>query len=163
HMETWVSKDGLITSIVDYAHNKLSFEALYPALRKDYPHHHIVGIFGAPGGKARNRRQELGSIAGKYADEIILTMEDPDNEALEDINAILGEHISDYNTPYQSIEDRGEAIQYAIDAAKNKTLIVVTGKVHETSQKISGQYYKIPTDIEQVDYFMKKYDEVHPV
>lgn len=163
HMETWKSKDGLITTIVDYAHNKLSFEKLFPALRIDYPEHHMVAVFGAPGGKARNRRQELGSIAGKYADEIILTMEDPDNEALEDINAILGEHISNYDTPYQSIEDRGEAIQHAIHAAKDKTLVVVTGKGHETSQKVGGKYYKIPTDIEQVDYFMKKYDEVHPV
>lgn len=161
HMETWVSKDDLITTIVDYAHNKLSFEALYPALRKDYPHHHIVGIFGAPGGKARNRRQELGSIAGKYADEIILTMEDPDNEAIETINGVLAEHISVFDTPYLMIDDRGEAIQHAIHSATEKTLIVVTGKGHETTQKIAGKYYEMPTDIERVDQLMKEYDEKH--
>src|SRR5690625_518629 len=162
HMETWESKDGLITAIVDYAHNKLSFEKLYPAIRQDYPDHRIVGIFGAPGGKARNRREELGSIAGKYADEVILTMEDPDIERLKDINAVLGKHISKFDTPYISIEDRGEAIQHAIDSVTKKTLIVVTGKGHETTQKIDGKYYDIPTDIEQVDRLMKEYDEKHP-
>lgn len=162
HMETWTSNDDLITIFVDYAHNKLSFETLYPALREDYPEHYIIGVFGAPGGKARNRRQELGSIAGKYADEVILTMEDPDIERLEDINAVLGKHISKFDTPYISIEDRGEAIQHAIDSVTKKTLIVVTGKGHETTQKIDGKYYDIPTDIEQVDRLMKEYDEKHP-
>lgn len=154
----WESNDGLLTVIVDYAHNKLSYESLYPALRTEYPDFHIVSVFGARGGKALNRRKELVDIVGQYADEAILTMIHPDNEKLADINQTLAENLEPYKIPYQTIEDRGEAIREAIDAVKGKTLVVITGRGHEDNQKIQGKYYKTPTDIEYVQEYLKEYN-----
>lgn len=157
-MEMWESNDGLLTVIVDYAHNKLSYESLYPALRTEYPDFHIVSVFGARGGKALNRRKELVDIVGQYADEAILTMIHPDNEKLADINQTLAENLEPYKIPYQTIENRGEAIREAIGAVKGKTLVVITGRGHEDNQKIQGKYYKTPTDIEYVQEYLKEYN-----
>ncbi len=158
-MEMWESQDGLVTTIVDYAHNKLSYESLYPALREEYPDAHIVAVFGARGGKALNRRKELVDIVGQYADEAILTMIHPDHENLADINKTLVENLEPYHLPYKIIDDRGEAIREAIRSAEGKTLLVITGRGHEDNQKIQGKYYKTPTDLEYVKMYMKEYDE----
>lgn len=158
-MEMWESKDGLLTTIVDYAHNKLSYESLYPALRAEFPDTHIIAVFGARGGKAYNRRKELGDIVGQYADEAILTMIHPDMESLSDINAMLVENLKPYHLPIRMIDDRGEAIREAIKSVKDKTLVVITGRGHEENQKIQGKYIKTPTDIEYVNRYMKEYDE----
>ena len=47
-------KDG-VTVIVDYAHNKLSFTALYNSLKLDYPGRKIISVGGGPGGKYSHR------------------------------------------------------------------------------------------------------------
>lgn len=162
-MEVWESKDGLLTTVVDYAHNKLSFESLYPMLTTYYPDSYVISVFGARGGKALNRRKELVEIVGQYADEAILTMIHPDMEELADINKTLADNIAPYDLTCRIIDDRGEAIRQAIESVDKKTLIVITGRGHEGNQKIKGEYIKTPTDIEYVEEYMKTYDENHPV
>lgn len=162
-METWTSKDGQLSVIVDYAHNKLSFAQLFPYLRTNYPDTHIIAVFGAVGGKAYNRRKELGDIVGQYADEVIFTMIHPDMEAPSDISASLAESISDYDIPYQIIDMRGEAIRHAIQSVHKETLVVVTGRGAEGTQRIKGKDVKTPTDIEYVKKYLKEYDDKHPI
>ena len=48
-MESHVSYDGSIIVIVDYAHNKLSFEKLYESTKQEYPNKNIITVFGCPG------------------------------------------------------------------------------------------------------------------
>lgn len=159
-MQSFESEDGLLTIVVDYAHNKLSFEALWPDIASLYKDYEKIAIFGAPGNKARNRREELGQIAAKYADKIILTMEDPDTESLESINKRIIAQIEKTNTPYLEIADRREALFTAVKSVQDKkTVIVITGKSHETSQKIQGKYYPIPTDIEIAEEAMDLYNQ----
>lgn len=62
-MEIIASPNEPITAIVDYAHNKLSFETLFKSLKKEYPGQQIIAIFGAPGGKAYERREVLPQTA----------------------------------------------------------------------------------------------------
>lgn len=158
-MEIWNSKDGVLTTIVDYAHNKLSYESLYSSIRLYYPDAHITAVFGARGGKAYNRRKEFGEIVGEYADEAILTMIHPDMEELANINQQIAEHIDKYDVPYKMIDDRKEAIREAIFTPNGRKIVVITGRGHENFQKIKGQYYETPTDIEYVEEFMREYDE----
>lgn len=162
-METWTSKDGQLSVIVDYAHNKLSFAQLFPYLRKNYPDTHIIAVYGAVGGKAYNRRKELGDIVGQYADEVIFTMIHPDMEAPSNISASLAESISEYDIPYRIIHRRGEAIRQAIQSVDKKTLIVVTGRGAESTQRIKGKDVKTPTDIDYVKKYLEEYENNHPV
>lgn len=76
-MEVYANADEKVSVIVDYAHNRLSFETLFRSVREEYPGRRIVTVFGCPGYKAYDRRKDLGEISGQYSDLVILTEEDP--------------------------------------------------------------------------------------
>ena len=80
-----VVNDGICPVIIDYAHNELSAKALYESLKEDYPGKNIKVVFGCPGDKGINRRRDMGSLAGQYADYIYLTAEDPGHSLVKDI------------------------------------------------------------------------------
>lgn len=110
-MEVSSSKDGSVVVIVDYAHNKLSFEALYKSTLEEYKGREIITVFGCPGGKAYNRRVELGFLAGKYSNRVYLTAEDPGYEEIHDISLQIKENIKNNNCEVFLVDDRGEAIK----------------------------------------------------
>lgn len=66
-MEEFESRDRKLVAIVDYAHNRLSFEKLYDSVYKEYPGYEIYTVFGCPGDKALNRRRDLGLISGLFS------------------------------------------------------------------------------------------------
>ena len=51
-METYTNADGSLHAIVDYAHNRLSFETLFRSVRAEYPGREMAIVFGCPGKKA---------------------------------------------------------------------------------------------------------------
>ncbi|MFV0364117.1 MAG: Mur ligase family protein [Suipraeoptans sp.] len=157
-MEIFKSKDENLIAIVDYAHNKLSFESLFSSLKKEFKGYHITAVFGAPGGKAFDRREDLGSIAGKYADDIILTADEPGFEKVRDICEEIAVYVKRQGCPYKIIEDRGEALKAAVTEAGSRTLIVAAGKGHEGSQKVGSEYIDTPSDIEYMKNYIKEYD-----
>ena len=158
-MELYASEDQKILAIVDYAHNKLSFEKLFSSMREEYPDYGIVSIFGCPGKKALIRRRDLGTVAGQYAKKVYLTAEDPGYEPVEEISKDIAQYVEAQNCPYVMIEDRGEAIKDAIQTAEGKTLLLVTGKGGETRQKYGCEYLDCPSDVEYVKRYLKAYDE----
>ena len=157
-MELYASKDKKIIAIVDYAHNKLSFEKLFSSTKEEYPDYGIVSIFGCPGKKAYIRRRDLGTIAGKYAEKVYLAAEDPGYEPAEDISKDIAQYVEAQHCPYAIIEDRGEAIRTAIREAKDKTVLLVTGKGNETRQKYGCEYIDCPSDVEYVKKYLEEYD-----
>lgn len=158
-MELYASKDKKIIAVVDYAHNKLSFEKLFSSTRDEYPDYQIISIFGCPGKKAYIRRRDLGTIAGQYSKKIYLTAEDPGYEPVEDISKDIAQYVEAQNCPYVMIEDRGEAIKAAIDEAKGKTILLITGKGNETRQKYGCEYLDCKSDVEYVKEYLAEYDE----
>lgn len=165
-MEATFSKDGNILAILDYAHNKLSFEKLYGSMREEYPGYRIVGLFGCPGGKAFNRREELGRIAGRNSDKVYLLSEDPGKEEPGDISLQIAEFVRAEKCPYEIIDDRGDAIKKSIVEAGNiarekgiKTLLLITGKGHETRQKIGTEYVPCISDADYIKQYIKEYDD----
>ncbi len=161
-MEIYRSKDEKIIAIVDYAHNKLSFEKLFESTKSEYNDRKITIIFGCPGKKAYIRRRDLGTVAGKYADKIFLVAEDPGYEPVEDISRDIAKYVSEYNQNYEMIEDRGEAIKKAIDEARennNKTVILITGKGNETRQKYGSEYLPCKSDVEYTKLYLDEYDK----
>ena len=79
-MEVYSNADETVTAIVDYAHNRMSFETLFRSVQAEYPGRRVISVFGCPGKKALDRRRDLGEIAGKYADLVVLTEEDSGEE-----------------------------------------------------------------------------------
>lgn len=155
-MEIFPSPDNSVVVIVDYAHNKLSFEKLYKSTLEEYKGRSITTVFGCPGGKAYNRRAELGRLAGEYSDRVYLTMEDPGYEKVSDISLDIQKHVANHNCECHLIDDRGDAIRAAILDAPTNSIVLITGKGNETRQKIGGDYLPCKTDIEYTQTFLKE-------
>jgi UDP-N-acetylmuramoyl-L-alanyl-D-glutamate--2,6-diaminopimelate ligase len=83
-----VSKD--FTLLIDYAHNGVSTESILTTIR-EYNPKRIVTIFGCGGNRSRDRRYEMGEIAGKYSDFCIITEDNNRFEENEDIAIALWE------------------------------------------------------------------------
>lgn len=132
--------------IIDYAHNKLSASALYKSLKEDYPGKKIKVIFGCPGDKGVNRRADMGTLAGEYADFVYLTMEDPGHKNVKDICDDIISYIEKYHNNYVVIEDRKTCITKALEEMDSDSVLVLLGKGDENYQMINGEWIPYETD-----------------
>ena len=155
-MENYYSRDGRICGIVDFAHNRLSFEKMFDAAYREYgSYKNIITIFGCPGGKAFNRRQELGTISGLFSDYVFITDDDPGDEPPRKIAEEVEQYVELTGCPSRIIEDREKAVEAAVGMAKEseeKTLILLLGRGCEKYQQINGMSIKSAQDA----YLMKK-------
>lgn len=157
-MEAHVSKDGNIIVIVDYAHNKLSFQKLYESTKQEYPDKNIITVFGCPGGKAQLRRRDLGTLSGIHSKVSYLTAEDPGPEEAVDICKEIAEYVAKEHGNYKIIEDRGEAIKEAILDNPN-SVVLITGKGNETRQKIGKKFMPCLTDTQYALEALEEYNK----
>ena len=128
------------TLLIDYAHNGVSTESILSTIR-DYNPGRIVTIFGCGGNRSKDRRYEMGEMAGKYSDYCIITEDNNRFEEFEDIakDILVGMHKTDCE--YTIIPDRKEAIKYAIENGKKGDIIMLIGKGHEDYKEIKGVRY----------------------
>ncbi len=149
-METFTSGDGKICGIVDFAHNRLSFEKLFDAAYQEYGRYgRIITIFGCPGGKALNRRRELGIIAGLFSDCVCVTSDDPGTECQEDIASEVRGYVEMTGCMCKCIPERAEAVRAMIGyarAQKGKSLILLLGRGSEKYQRFGESLREYPTD-----------------
>lgn len=143
------------TFLIDYAHNELSMESLLHML-KAYEPKRLICLFGGGGNKPKQRRYDMGKVAGKYADLSVLTMDNPRFEEVESINNDIICGLNMYNGKYEIIVDRKEAIEYLIDHAKKGDIIALIGKGHEDYQEIKGVKYKFCEEQIILDYISTK-------
>ena len=128
---------GHYTLLIDYAHNAVSMENLLTLLRSYNPGR-LICLFGGGGNRARARRWDMGEMSGKYADLTVLTMDNPRDEEVEAINEDIKIGLAKHNGAYISIPDRGDAIRWVMDNAKEGDIIALIGKGHEEYQEIKG-------------------------
>ncbi len=115
----------------DYAHKPDALERALAAVRAFVPGRIIV-VFGCGGDRDRGKRPIMGEIAGRLADVVILTS---DNPRTEDPERILDEiEVGMKGVAHERIEDRRQAIARAMDVARDGDLVVLAGKGHETYQ-----------------------------
>lgn len=150
-MEQYTCEEEQITAIVDYAHNRLSFEKLFDSILVEYPGYKIVSVFGCPGGKAYNRRKDL----GLFSKQVYLVADDPGTESAEAISREIGKYMDIVDCPYEYVDDRGEAIRRAIAEADERTVILVLGKGNEGHQRYGNMCYPYPSDSEFVKQGMR--------
>ena len=129
-----------ITFIIDYAHNGISLTHALSVLR-EYSPSRLICVFGTVGGRTFCRRKELAEAASKLADFSIITSDNPDFESpsniIEDILSYFDKH-----SPYTVIEDREEAVRFAVNFAEKGDIVLFAGKGHENYQLIKGK--KLP-------------------
>ncbi len=120
--------------IVDYAHTPSALAQVLSATRQ-----HAAGkvwcIFGCGGDRDKGKRALMGEVASRLADQVIITNDNPRNEAPDAIvNDILSglKDRSNVSVEY----DRATAIRATIGAADPADLVLVAGKGHETYQLI---------------------------
>lgn len=131
--------------IVDFAHTPDSFEKLFKDLRPIVKGRLIV-MFGSAGRRDEAKRPLQGALAGKYADEVIVTEEDDrdaDGQAIMEQIAEGAQKAGkerDFNLFL--VHDRTEAIAFALSQAvdKNDTVLLL-GKGHEkTIERVDGEH-----------------------
>lgn len=121
------------TVIIDYAHTPDGLSNILSTF-KELKKGRLVCLFGCGGDRDAKKRPIMGSIAARLSDFVIVTS---DNPRTEDPNLIIKdilEGMKNTKTPYAVIENRIEAIKYAVTNAKTDDIIVLAGKGHETYQ-----------------------------
>ncbi len=139
--------------IVDYAFEPRAVEKLYETI-KLIPHRRVIHVLGsAGGGRDVARRPILGKIAGKFADIVIITNEDPYDDDPQIIidQVALGAQAAGkvLDRDLFKIFDRRVAIQRALSLAGINDVVLVTGKGSEQAICVAGGK-KIPWDDRQV-------------
>ena len=123
--------------ILDYAHSPDSLENVLKAVR-DTARGRMIALFGCGGDRDRAKRPLMGEIAGELADFCILTSDNPRNEDPMQILDAIEAGIKPTGCEYVVIENRREAIRFALNHAGAGDVVVLAGKGHETYQDIKG-------------------------
>ncbi|MBR6541309.1 MAG: UDP-N-acetylmuramoyl-L-alanyl-D-glutamate--2,6-diaminopimelate ligase, partial [Bacteroidales bacterium] len=128
-----------IIAAVDYAHTPDALENVLVTLKELDCQGDLICVFGCGGNRDKTKRPEMGSIAAKYANRVIVTSDNPRNENPEEIIADIKAGM-DIKARAKSlfISNREEAIKTAILTAKEGSIILVAGKGHEDYQIVNG-------------------------
>jgi UDP-N-acetylmuramoyl-L-alanyl-D-glutamate--2,6-diaminopimelate ligase len=121
---------------VDYAHKPAGLEAVLEALR---PHASgkLVVLFGCGGDRDRGKRPQMGEIAARLADRVIVTDDNPRTEGA----AAIRREVLAGAPDAEEIGDRAAAIRLAMRDLAVGDLLVIAGKGHETYQIIGETKY----------------------
>ena len=123
--------------ILDYAHSPDSLENVLKAVRQT-ARGRMIALFGCGGDRDKAKRPMMGEIGGKLADFCILTSDNPRGEDPMVILDAIEAGIKPTGCEYTVIENRREAIRYALTHAEPGDVVVLAGKGHETYQEIKG-------------------------
>ena len=126
------------TVLIDYAHSPDSLENVLTTV-KGFAKGRTVALFGCGGDRDRAKRPKMGRAAAEIADFVIVTTDNPRTERPGDIIADILPGLEGTGTPYTVLEDRVEAIRWALDHARPGDVIVLCGKGHETYQEVGHE------------------------
>ena len=153
-MEVFRSADGKKIAIVDYAHNKISYERFFETIREEFPGKKIMIVFGSAGCKAIQRREELGTLAGENCTYSIITEEDFGEEDVNKICREIGDFVGKAGGRYEIVTDREEAVKKAITLMDDDTILFIPGKGRETRLKRGLVYEDCLSDVDLVRKYL---------
>jgi len=123
-------------AIVDFAHTPNALEKALKAARQ-MTAGQIIVVFGTAGLRDVQKRPIMGGIAGRLADKIVITAEDPRTESLDEIMAAVAQGCAAEgrreSVDFWRIGDRAEAINFAVRLAQPGDVVMSCGKGHEQS------------------------------
>ena len=126
--------------VIDYAHTPDALDKVLTALRPAVGEgSELVCLFGAGGERDRGKRPEMGRLAAKLADRVLVTNDNPRGEDPAAIASEIVHGIRETGNRRYSIElDRAVAITTAIGEARQGDIVLLAGKGHETYQECNG-------------------------
>ena len=124
------------TVLIDYAHTPDGLENVLSSV-KGFCKGRLIAVFGCGGDRDPVKRPIMGRIGAEIADIAVITS---DNPRTENPHAIIEDILQGVQSRENCavIENRVEAIRYAMDIAEKNDIIVLAGKGHETYQEIHG-------------------------
>lgn len=127
-----IESDSGPTVVVDYAHTPDGLEAVLGAAREIVAGSLTV-VFGAGGDRDQLKRPLMGEVAGRLADRVVLTSDNPRSESAA---AIISEIAAGMARPADQVTvDRRQAIRHAIAQAGPGDVVLIAGKGHEKTQE----------------------------
>lgn len=136
----YITSDGGITAIVDYAHTPDALENVLKTISSIRTKNETVfTVVGCGGDRDTTKRPKMAGIACELSDKVIITSdnprsEDPDRIIEEMMVGVEGQHFK----KTLSIVDRAQAIKTAVLMAEKGDIILIAGKGHEKYQDIKG-------------------------
>ncbi len=140
------------TVMIDYAHTPDGLRNILSCVR-EITKGKVIVVFGCGGDRDKSKRAEMGRIAGEMANVAVVTSDNPRGEnPLLIINDILC-GMEKSKARIAVIENRRQAIEFALEKAKKGDLVLLAGKGHETYQVVGNE--KIPFDEREIikEYF----------
>lgn len=140
-------------AIVDFAHNADALERALRSVRKPEPSKVIV-VFGATGERDQGKRAEMGAIAARHADVVIVTDDDPHDEDPAAIRAAVyagaeqAKADESLSSGLHNIAPRAAAIDAAVEMATARDTVLVAGRGHEVWQEINGINHALDDRVE---------------
>lgn len=148
-----VRGEGCASVLIDYAHTPDALEKALLATRE-----HCDGelwcVFGCGGDRDKGKRQQMGEIASRIADHIMITDDNPRSESSIEITKEIARGVLD-GTDTQIMTDRREAILKVLAQAKSDDTVLIAGKGHEEYQEIKGKRVSF-SDFNIVEEFISK-------
>jgi UDP-N-acetylmuramoyl-L-alanyl-D-glutamate--2,6-diaminopimelate ligase len=146
-MQTWGGGEGPLI-VVDYSHTPDALEKALLALRA-HCQGRVYCVFGCGGDRDRGKRPLMAAVTERYADEVIVT---DDNPRTENPARIVADILSGFspNAIVRIEHDRSKAIRDSIQYAKKGDCVLIAGKGAETYQQIGDQKIEF-SDIAQVE------------
>jgi len=156
-MELYQIPGKAVDVIVDCAHNKMSYQAVFDYVHHHYPDRKVGFLFGCVGDKAFNRRKEAGEIADANADFIVITERDPGKE---DVNKICSEILENvaHKEKARIITDRDQAVRAALETAEemDNCVLILAGCGSDAYVKRGTTFVEFATDGERVQEYLNK-------
>jgi len=145
--EVFQTKDGRITILVDFAHNRISFEKQLEMVKDTYPDHDIRAVYGCVGGKALTRRRDMGTLSGGRCLKTYICQDDSGDEPFDHIAQEIAKYVSLAGGESVIIEDREVALKQAVSDSDKPTVILFLGRGEESTQHIGRKYIPVKSDV----------------
>ncbi|QOI97484.1 MAG: UDP-N-acetylmuramoyl-L-alanyl-D-glutamate--2,6-diaminopimelate ligase [Flammeovirgaceae bacterium] len=151
-----IAPGSKITAIVDYAHTPDALKNVLETIKQFRSgQEQVITVVGCGGNRDRAKRPLMASIAVRLSDKVVLTSDNPRDEEPMDIIREMQTGVGPTDARKTVvIADREEAIKTACLMAKEKDIVLVAGKGHETYQEIKGVKYPFD-DREVVERMLK--------
>ncbi len=147
-----IKNSQLLPVVVDYAHTPDALAKVIAAAR-EIVRGCLITVFGCGGDRDMGKRQEMGYVAGKMSDVVVVTSDNPRTEdpaiiASQIVEGIRQSGMKELDQPLTN-ESRGffvdlnrsSAIRMAVNMADQTDLVLIAGKGHETYQIIGNKKY----------------------
>ena len=137
----WIALPTGARAVVDFALTPYSYEQLFKYLRSETKGK-LYAVFGAAGRRDKAKRPLITRVVAQFADEIVLTQDEPYDDSEEEIYQQLEAGLNDTSIPWRRVPDRREAIEYALQKSKAGDVVAVVGMGNYSTRVVGTK--KIP-------------------